>query len=93
MVCSLILLTQMIIWLVNGMRIARFPKVFFNWVTTIKKELIELFAQNDENQFGVFMENSFGVYDPTNPIIKKYRNARIATPINASTASKPYHCT
>lgn len=72
---------------------SKIPKVFFNWVTTIKKELIELFAQNDENQFGVFMENSFGVYDPTNPIIKKYRNARIATPINASTASKPYHCT
>lgn len=70
----------------------RIPKTFFNWVTTIKKDLFELLEQNDEKQFGVFMENSFGVYDSDNPIIKKYRNARIATPINTATASKPYHC-
>lgn len=70
----------------------RIPKAFFNWVTTIKKDLFELLEQNDEKQFGVFMENSFGVYDSDNPIIKKYRNARIATPINTATASKPYHC-
>ena len=70
----------------------KIPKTFFNWVTTIKKDLFEVMAQNDDNQFGVFMENSFADYDPNNPIIKKYRKTRVATPINASTASKPYHC-
>lgn len=70
----------------------KIPKTFFNWVTTIKKDIFEVMAQNDDNQFGVFMENSFADYDSNNPIIKKYRKARVATPINASTASKPYHC-
>ncbi len=70
----------------------RIPNTFFKWVTTIKKDLFELMAQNDDKQFGVFMENSFGVYDPGNAIVKKYRNSRIATPINSATASKPYHC-
>lgn len=70
----------------------KIPKTFFNWVTTIKKDIFEVMAQNDDNQFGVFMENSFADYDSNNPIIKKYRKARVATPINVSTASKPYHC-
>lgn len=70
----------------------RIPKSFFKWVTAIKKDLFEVLTQKDDNQFGVVLENSFANYDPNNPIIKKYRKARIATPINASTASKPYHC-
>ena len=70
----------------------RIPQAFFKWVTIIKKDLFELLAQNDDKQFGVFMENSFGAYDPDNAIIKQYRNTRIATPINSATASKPYHC-
>lgn len=70
----------------------RISKAFFKWVTTIKKDLFELLAQDDDNQFGVFMENSFGIYDPNNAIIKKYRSSHAATPINAATASKPYHC-
>ena len=69
----------------------RIPKSFFKWVTAIKKDLFEVMTQKDDNQFGVVLENSFANYDPNNPIIKKYRNARVATPINASTASKPYH--
>ena len=70
----------------------RIPKSFFKWVTTIKKDLFEVMTQEDDNQFGVVLENSFANYDPNNPIIKKYRKARVAAPINASTASKPYHC-
>lgn len=70
----------------------RIPNSFFKWVTAIKKDLFEVLTQKDDNQFGVVLENSFANYDPNNPIIKKYRKARIATPINASTASKPYHC-
>ncbi len=70
----------------------RIPKSFFKWVTVIKKDLFEVMTQKDDNQFGVFMENSFSDYDPNNPIIKKYRKTRVATPINASTASKPYYC-
>lgn len=67
------------------------PKTFFIWISTIKKDFFELMAQNDDNQFGVFMENSFSDYDPDNPVFKKYRKTRIATPINAATASKPYY--
>ena len=70
----------------------RIPKSFFKWVTTIKKDLFEVMTQEDDNQFGVVLENSFANYDPNNPIIKKYRKAHVAAPINASTASKPYYC-
>ena len=70
----------------------RIPKNFFKWVTAIKKDLFEVLTQKDDNQFGVVLENSFANYDPNNPIIKKYRKACVATPINASTASKPYYC-
>lgn len=70
----------------------RIPNTFFKWVTIIKKDMFTLMAQNDDKQFGVFMENSFAAYDPDNAIIRKYRNARIANPINSATASKPYHC-
>lgn len=69
----------------------RIPKSFFKWVTVIKKDLFEVMTQKDDNQFGVFMENSFSDYDPDNPVFKKYRKTRIATPINAATASKPYY--
>lgn len=68
----------------------RIPKSFFKWVTAIKKDLFEVLTQKDDNQFGVVLENSFANYDPNNPIIKKYRKTRVASPINASTASKPY---
>lgn len=71
---------------------SRIPNAFFKWVTTIKKDLFESMAQNDDKQFGVFMENSFSVYDSNNAIIKKYRKDRIATHINPTTASKPYCC-
>lgn len=70
----------------------RIPQVFFKWITTMKEDLFDLLAQNDDMQFGVFLENSFGAYVPNNAIVKKYRNTRVATPINATTASKPYHC-
>lgn len=69
----------------------RIPKMFFRWMTSIKKELFELLANDDDNKFGVFLENSFGIYNPNSEIIKKYRNNRVATPINAASASKPYY--
>lgn len=70
----------------------RIPHTFFKWISTIKKDLFELLEQNDDKQFGVFLENSFGAYTSDNAIIKKYRTSCAATPINVSTASKPYHC-
>ena len=66
------------------------PVTFFKWITTIKRDLFETMQQDDDIQFGVLMENSFGVYDPENIIVKKYRNNRIATPIKEEFASKPY---
>ena len=70
----------------------RIPTSFFKWITVIKKDFFEIMTKQNDDQFGVFMENSFANYAPNNPTIKKYRKARVATPINASTASKPYNC-
>lgn len=69
---------------------SRIPDIFFKWISTIKRDLFELMNQNDDKQFGVFMENSFGPYDSNNAIVNKYRKNRVATEINSSTVSKPY---
>ena len=66
------------------------PNTFFKWVTVTKNNLFDLLEHDDDNQFGVFLENSFRIYDPDNPTIKKYRKNRTATPIDASAVSKPY---
>ena len=70
----------------------RIPTTFFKWISTAKKDLTELISQNDDVQFGVFLENSFGVYEHNSAKIQKYKGSRTPTPINPSTASKPYRC-
>ena len=70
----------------------RIPTSFFKWISTAKKDLIELISQNDDVQFGVFLKNSFGIYEHNSAIIQKYKGFRTPTPIDPLTASKPYCC-
>lgn len=70
----------------------RISTTFFKWITIMKQDLIVSLSQDDDTQFGIILENSFGAWDDRSAVIKKYRGSQIATPIISSTAAKPYIC-